>query len=117
MDELPPGTRSAQRFFASASEPQNPKILAAMADPNARNLCMCCLEKFDPTTAMPRTIYERGQLRTHLKMPDQGYELPVCDNCWDTMTRWGTGMAGSLTCNKDPEIIPNPMLRKLAEGS
>ena len=104
---------AAQIFFASvaAEEPPLPPRIGAI-DINDRIICRWCLRKFDPQQQKPRTIAERGALRTRLAMADNGSELVICDNCWPGAMGGPTFLHGQAVICADPNIVPNALLRQ-----
>jgi hypothetical protein len=70
-----------------------------------KGICRWCLKHFDPYTAKPRTTWERGQLRTRLKMADNGSELVICDGCWDSVY-YPYFTMGGVPQKSDPEHVP-----------
>lgn len=84
-------------------------------DPSDRRFCRWCLEPIFEET--PRSIHERGQIRTRLMMADNGSEIACCDNCWHGAIGAGYYVNGQVVPAQDPNEIPNPLLRKLVEDA
>jgi hypothetical protein len=123
-ESFPTGRASALDLFRPSTEALAPPSLSeemarvrllelsgAIKHGEHRNICRWCLEKFDPGMAKPRTTWERGQLRTKLKMADDGSELVICDRCWDAVFYQHFTMGGSPQ-HHEPEIVPNLLLRE-----
>lgn len=108
---------STQTFFAASAtaEPEQRPRIQGPIDINDRTICRWCLRKFDIERALPRQIRERGQLRTNLKMSDNGSELVICDDCWPGAYGYLSVTMGQLIPTPDPNVIPNPLLRRAAE--
>jgi len=80
-----------------------------------RNVCRWCLNVFDPDK-QERSTRERGALRSHLMMADNGSEIVCCDNCWQGAIGAKTLMAGRVVPCEDPNEIPNILLMKTKLG-
>ena len=121
MSDFPAGRPAALELFRPPDAPQSFSAarLALVSDRIARGdptICRWCLQPFDPALAQPRSIWERGQLRAHLKMADNGSELAICDTCWPAAFGYATFLHGQAVPNGSPEWIPNPLLRALTNG-
>lgn len=114
MTNFPVGRGTTIGLFRPVEVPRPPHV--ATLDPDARNLCRWCLERFDPQMQKERSIWERGQLRTNLKMHDNGSELVICDNCWDAIQVPQFVRGQTIDSFGNPEVIPNLLLRKIVEG-
>lgn len=113
---------NAETFFKEASAPLEfrfPRILPV--DDSDRSVCRWCLQKFDESKCLPRSIAERGYMRTRLKIADNGQELICCDNCWQGACGYPSPAAtrgfGQIIPTPDVNEIPNPLLRALAKAS
>ena len=88
------------------------RIYATSFEPHAdKNVCRWCLQLFDPAAQQPRTTQERGALRTHLHMADNGSELVCCDTCWPGAIGMQSFSHGRAVPCADPNEITNPLLR------
>lgn len=111
-NQSPIGNGNAQMFFPAEAAPKQSVVDTRAADLSSRNTCRWCLEKFDPTLQQPRSIRERGQLRTRLMMADDGSEPPICDSCWSGANGHAVFLMGQVVPCSDPDVITNPLLRR-----
>src|SRR5271155_3737944 len=112
-EDFPVGRAATQVFFKQEDQ-MTPTIGRRLPpDLDNPNTCRWCLQRFDPAAQQPRTTWERGQLRTRLKMADNGSELIICDNCWPAAYGYSALMVGQPVAGSDPEVIPNPLLRAI----
>jgi hypothetical protein len=100
---------NAEVFF-KREEDDRPVIPKRPPNLGARNVCAWCLQSFD-LEKQERAIWERGRLRTNLKMADNGTELVCCDNCWSGAAGYAMFIHGRVVPPIDPEDIPNPLLK------
>ena len=117
-----PLTSSAQTFFAPSAPEEVRKLIseeeirrvkeALVSDHEEKTVCRWCLQRFDPSKQAPRSIAERGYLRTHLKMSDNGRELVCCDECWSSAIGSRIWTHGQVIPCADPNEVTNPLLRQ-----
>lgn len=117
MNDLPAGRASTLDMFrpvdtSTSLSVEQARIRLQRLEEDDRTICRWCLERFDSARQQPRTTWERGQLRTRLKMADNGSELVICDNCWHGARGSAVFMHGQAVPTQDPEIIPNLLLRQ-----
>lgn len=111
---------NAETFFEGAEKPVAPGLLSIEAyakidDPTDMRFCRWCLKPFD-FSKQERTIRERGQIRTNLRMADNGSEIACCDDCWSGAAGQRVFIHGKEVPQPDPNDIPNPLLKALAEN-